>query len=107
MRGRAIYLDAPGIRRALHHVGFEACAVADIVDLDLLVRQQMRQVHQTMIYGDAAYVVQIGGGDRRPMDLRIEKRKMHVASLVHRPRNPRNVVVRWSLTTRTDMKQRR
>src|SRR5262245_54288224 len=39
-RGGAIETDDAGARRTLDHVGREALAVVDVVDLDVLVRQQ-------------------------------------------------------------------
>ena len=69
MCGSPIYLDGAGLCLAFDHVGFEARAVGDVVDLHLLKRDKIRPGHQGAIDGNAAFIMHVGRSHRCPMDL--------------------------------------
>ena len=65
----------PEPRSAGDHVGLQARPVGDVHDRHLLAGEQIGGLHQILVDGDRAHVVQIGLGDRGAVDLRLE----HVA----------------------------
>src|SRR5690606_24165590 len=72
-------VDAHGARasRTLERVGAQARPAGHVPDVDLLVGEDLRTIHQIPIDGDAAFVVEVGVGDGGAVDLRLEQAKFH------------------------------
>ena len=79
--GGAVDLHRARAGLAVDHVGDEAGAVVDVPDVDLLVGDQVRAGHQLGVDRDAADVVDVAVGHRRPVDLGLEHLPLHLASV--------------------------
>ena len=79
--GGAVDLHRPRAGLAVDHVGDEARAVVDVPDVDLLVGDQVGAGHQLGVDRDAADVVDVAVGDRRPVDLRLQHLPLHRSPL--------------------------
>ena len=75
--GGAVDLHRARARLAVDHVGDEAGAVVDVPDVDLLVGDQVGARHQLGVDRDAADVVDVAVGHRRPVDLGLEHLPLH------------------------------
>ncbi len=75
--GGAVDLHRAGAGLAVDHVGDEAGAVVDVPDVDLLVGDQVGAGHQLGVDRDAADVVDVAVGHRRPVDLGLEHLPLH------------------------------
>src|SRR3954447_3810050 len=81
MGGGAVDLHRAGTGLAVDHVGDETGAVVDVPNVDLLVGDQVGAGHQLGVDGDAADVIHIAVGHRRPVDLGLEHLPLHWASV--------------------------
>ena len=81
MSGRAVQADDAAARLAGDDVGLQARARLDVRDLDLLVLQDARGVHELLIDGDRADVVNLGLRDGGAVDLALEHVENHVVVL--------------------------
>ena len=70
MRGGAIEDDRAGTAFALDHIRFEALAIRQIAAQNPLVRQEADALHQVHGDGEAALIINAGGGDLGTMNLR-------------------------------------
>src|SRR5690606_19564131 len=62
---------------AADRVGHEAVAAVDVVDVHLLVLADARNIEQPPIDRAGAFVVQLGVGDGRAVDLCLEQIQLH------------------------------
>src|SRR5205085_8521472 len=58
-------------------VGLEAGAVVDVEHGDLLPLADVGHLHESGVEGDRTHVVEVGVGDRRPVDLGLEHAPAH------------------------------
>lgn len=72
MGGGAVDADGPGAAGAGQGIGLEAVPVGDVPDVDMFVGQDVRSFQEVDVDRDTALIMQVGVGDRRPMDLRFE-----------------------------------
>ena len=61
-------------------VRLEPRAVVDVDDGHLLAGQQIGRLHEVLVDGDGAHVVEIGLGDRGPVNLRLQHGAEHGVS---------------------------
>jgi hypothetical protein len=80
--GRAVDADLSGARLALDHVGLQPVSVRDVVDVDQLVGEHLRPVHQVAIDRHGSLVLDIGLGDRGAVDLRLQHGSYHGESSI-------------------------
>src|SRR3990170_446167 len=69
---RAVDDHLAGAASALDDVGLEAIAVVDVQHVHLLVFEKAGGLHEFLIEGDAALVVEVRPGDPRPVNLALE-----------------------------------
>lgn len=79
-RRRAVELHRAGPCRPRDHIRLEPRPIVDIDDINFLERENLRGLHEQAVERQAALIVQIGRGDRRPMDLRLEQFYAHTLS---------------------------
>ena len=77
--GRAVDADDAGAARAGDDVGLQAGAVGDVDDRDLLALEQVGGVHEVLVDGDGADVVQVGLRHGGAVDLALEHGAEHQA----------------------------
>ena len=75
--GGAVDLHRARAGLAVDHVGDEAGTIVDVPDVNLLVGDQVRGGHQLGVDSDAADVVDVTIGHRRPVDLGLEHLPLH------------------------------
>src|SRR5690606_23057739 len=75
--GGAVEADVPPAGRAGDDVGFQAAAVVDVDYLHLFEGQDVGQLHQLLIDGDASFIVQVGVGNGGTVDLRLAHGAQH------------------------------
>ena len=71
--------DSSATTLALNDIGLKALAIVNIENLHLLALNHICGVHQVLIDGDAAYVVQIGLCDSYAVNLRLQYFNHHMA----------------------------
>jgi len=76
-RRAAVGADDPAAGLALEHVGLEARAVVEVDHLDLLVGQQVGQLEQVAVDGQAAHVPQVALGHGGAVDLGLHHVALH------------------------------
>ena len=80
VRRGAVDADHAAAALAGDDVGLQPRAVGDVDDRDLLARQQVGGLHQVLVDGHRADVVQVGLRHRGPVDLGLQHRAEHVSS---------------------------
>ncbi len=68
MSGRAIDADDSGVSLAGDHISRQAVTVVDVVNLNLFVVDEIGQLHQRLIDGDASRVMEVRIGDGGSMN---------------------------------------
>ena len=76
-RGRAVDPDDPAAPRRLDDIGGEARARGDVEHVHLLVRQEGGGVQEVAVDGDGAFVLEVGLGHGRPMQLGAQHGEQH------------------------------
>lgn len=77
--GGTVDADDAGILFALDGVGRETVAVVDIQDVDLLVGQNIRLIHDGAVDGYRALVMEVGLGHRGAVNFAFEHADIHIA----------------------------
>lgn len=65
----SVEADAATRARAFNNIGVETLAIHIVDDIDTLSGDESGSIHQVLVDGDAAHVVEVGLGDRGTMDL--------------------------------------
>src|SRR6516165_4529056 len=79
-RRRAVDLDRARSPLARDRVGLKAGPVVDVEHVHLLVLEDVRRLQQLAIDRDRPDVMQVAGGDRRPVDLGLQHHALHQAA---------------------------
>ena len=85
MGGRAVEADRARSGLAADHVRRDPFAIGHVIHLHLFVFDEIRGPHQQFVNRDAAVVMQVGVGHRRPVNLGFQQGAFHGTSIIDEP----------------------
>jgi len=77
-RGGTVQADAPTSTLALDHISVETLPVVVVDNLNFLAGNKIRRVHQVLINGDTANIIQVGLGHLHAMQLALQNLYLHL-----------------------------